>query len=80
MTQASPETRSFSVRARYGGGRTPQVIEEASFEAAALAFVEDWPHPAAGEAALSILVQDLGSGREHCYRIHLDTGAAEPCG
>jgi hypothetical protein len=74
------QLRSYSVRARYDGRRAPQVIEEASFEAAAVAFAEDWPHPEAGEASVAVLVQDLGSGREHCYRIDFDTGEAQPCG
>ena len=78
MTDAT--LRTFAVRARYDGGPAPHLIEETSFEAAAAAFVEGWPHPKADEAEVSVLVQDLSSGREHCFRIDLDSGEAEPCG
>ncbi len=79
MTDAASSPRPFAVRARYSGSPAPTVVEEISFEAAAAAFAEGWPHP--DEAAtVSILVQDLESGQEHCFRIDLHSGEAAPCG
>ena len=41
MTQAA-ETRPFSVHARHVGSHHARVLEETSFEAAAVAYVEDF--------------------------------------
>ena len=44
MTQVARETRQFNVYARHVDSHHAQVLEDASFEAAALAFLEDF-HP-----------------------------------
>jgi len=74
MTQAD---RRFSVHARHDHHRA-RVVTEASFEAAAVAYVEDL-HGAA-EPEISLIVRDLDSGHEHCFRVDLETGEAAPCG
>ena len=79
MGQAADSTRRFSVHARHDSHRN-RLVEEASFEAAAVAYVEDF-HPAVDENnEVSVIVRDLDDGREHCFRIDLDSGDTQPCG
>ena len=79
MTQVT-ETRSFSVHARHVDAHHARVLKESSFEAAAVAYVEDFSPPLGDDHAISVIVRDLGSGHQHCFRIDLDTGDAAPCG
>ena len=80
MTQVTRESRSFSVHARHVDAHHARVVEEASFEAAAVAYVEDF-HPAMTEDhQISVIVREVGTGHEHCFRIDLDSGDAQPCG
>jgi hypothetical protein len=54
-------------------------VVEASFEAAAIAFIEDFaPAPEDG-ADVSILVRDLETGVEHCFLVDLESGETSPC-
>jgi hypothetical protein len=80
VTQAAPKTRPFRVHARHVDSHHARVLDEASFEAAAVAFVEDFHPPLTEEHEISVIVRDLGSGHEHCFRIDLDTGESELCG
>ena len=59
-------------------GHPARVLQETSFEAAAVAFAEDF---GAGmeHDAVRLVVRDLDSGHEHCFRVDLDTDAASPC-
>jgi len=79
MTPAH-EPRAFSVRARHEHAHHPHLFTETSFEAAALAYVED--HPVAGGEGgeVSIVVTEMASGLQHCFRIDLETGESAPCG
>jgi hypothetical protein len=55
-------------------------VQGASFEEAALAFIEDW-HPAPDdEGDVSLVVRDQLTGREQCFRIDLGAGEVAPCG
>lgn len=72
-------TRSFAVHATRPHSPA-RVVSEASFEAAAAAFLEDYAPPADHEGDISLIVRDMESGGEHCFRIDLDTGDAAPCG
>lgn len=81
MPQAASVARRFSVRARHVDSHHARVVEEASFEAAAVAYVEDFSLVAEDEGPeISVIVRDLASGHEHCFRIDLETGEAAPCG
>jgi len=71
--------RQFRVHARRLDGHHARTVSERSFEAAAVAYVEDL-HPAGDEAEISVIVRDVASGHEHCFRIDLDTGETAPCG
>lgn len=80
MPQAQPASRRFSVHARHVDRHHARVVEEASFEAAAVAYVEDF-HPAPdADNEVSVVVRDLEDGHEHCFRIDLDSGETAACG
>lgn len=57
-----------------------RVVVEPSFEAAAIAYVEDWPHSIDDDNAVRVLVRDLEDGCERCFVVDLDTGETQPCG
>jgi hypothetical protein len=70
------ELRTFHVRFVEESVRSGLVVQETSFETAALAFLErDAP---AGEAALAVVVCEMETGHERCFRIDLAIEAARP--
>ena len=75
-----PEPRAFRVHARHVDRHHAHLVTETSFEAAAVAYLEDYPHAPDEDHAISIVVHELASGHEHCFRIDLDTGETAPCG
>jgi hypothetical protein len=72
--------RRFSVRARHVDDHHAKHVSEASFEAAAIAFVEDLPVSVDEDSEIRVIVRDLDSGHERCFRVDLDSGDAAPCG
>jgi hypothetical protein len=79
MTQVTTETRTFLVHARHVDAHHARTLEEPSFEAAAVAYVEDLHDlPGDGEE-ISVIVLEVESGHEHCFRIDLNSGATQPC-
>lgn len=79
MTSPAASARQFSVHARSVDHHHARLIEEASFEAAAVAYVEDFHPPVGDDDEISVIVRDLGSGHEHCFMIDLKSGDASPC-
>jgi hypothetical protein len=79
MTQVTEESRQFSVHARHVDSHHARVLEETSFEAAAVAYVEDFHPPLTDEHEISVVVRDIGTGHEHCFRIDLESGETAPC-
>jgi hypothetical protein len=79
MTQ-SAETRSFSVHARHVDANHARIIHEASFEAAAVAYAEDLHVPVDEGDVISLIVRDLETGHEHCFKVDLASGETEVCG
>ena len=77
---AAPAPRRFSVHARHVDSHHARIVEEPSFEAAAVAYVEDFHPLADADHEVSVIVRDLEDGREHCFRIDLQNGDAEACG
>ena len=65
MTQVAGETRQFSVYARHVDSHHARVLEEASFEAAALSYVEDFHPPTTEDHEISVIVREVGTGHEH---------------
>jgi hypothetical protein len=79
MTKVAEETRQFSVHARHVDSHHARVLEETSFEAAAVAYVEDFHPPLTDEREISVVVREVGTGHEHCFRIDLESGETAPC-
>ena len=73
------EPRRFRVHARHVEAHHARVLEERSFEAAAIAYVEDL-HAVSDEPEISVIVHEVDSGHEHCFRIDLETGETASCG
>jgi hypothetical protein len=80
MTEVAEDARQFSVHARHVGSHHARALEETSFEAAAVAYVEDFHPPLTDEHEISVIVRDVGTGQEHCFRIDLESGETAPCG
>jgi hypothetical protein len=80
MTQVTGETRQFSVHARHVDSHHARLVEEASFEAAAVAYVEDFHPPMTEEDGISIIVREVGTGHQHCFHVDLGSGETAPCG
>lgn len=80
MTDVPRESRAFSVHARHVDSHHARRLEEASFEAAAVAYLEDFHPPLIDDHEISVIVRELETGREHCFRIDLESGKAQPCG
>ncbi|NGM49311.1 hypothetical protein G5B46_06805 [Caulobacter sp. 602-2] len=78
MPQAANDRR-FSVHARHAGRHQTRVISEASFEAAAIAYVEDLALAPEDDGEVTVIVEDLDGGGQHCFRIDLDTGKTASC-
>ncbi len=79
MTQVAGETRQFRVQAQHVDHHHARVVEEASFEAAAVAYVEDLHPPMTEHHEINVIVREVESGHEHCFRIDLDSGEAAAC-
>jgi Family of unknown function (DUF5961) len=71
--------RRFRVHPRHQAGAHARVLTEVSFEAAAVAFVEEFAPAPDAEAEITVHVLDLDTGAEHCFRIDVETGATAPC-
>ncbi len=71
--------RRFRVHSRHLDSHHARVLSEPSFEAAVVAYIEDFPLPADDGQELVVVVRDLDSGHEHCFRVDLGTGETQPC-
>ncbi|PLR28683.1 hypothetical protein SGCZBJ_01665 [Caulobacter zeae] len=80
MTNTTHDDRRFSVHARHAGPHHGRIVREPSFEAAAVAYVEDLAVAPDEDGQISVVVRDLDTGGEHCFRIDLETGETAPCG
>ena len=75
MTEAA---HRYSVHGRHEDRHHAKVVVERSFEAAAVAYVED-AH-LSDQAEISVIVRHIDSGHERCFRIDTETGEAGACG
>jgi hypothetical protein len=73
------EPRPFRVHARRLDPHHARLVEERSFEAAAVAYVEDL-HLLDEEHEISVIVHEVETGHEHCFVIDLDSCEPAPCG
>jgi len=73
------EPREFRVHALHVDHHHAHLVRETSFEAAALAYLDDLaPAPDEGPE-VSVVVREVETGHEHCFRVDLDSGQTEPC-
>jgi hypothetical protein len=70
--------RRFSVHGRHEGRHHAKLVLEPSFEAAAVAWLENAHF--AGGPEVSVIVLDIENGHEHCFRIDVETGETTACG
>jgi hypothetical protein len=70
--------RRFSVHGRHEDQHHSRTVLERSFEAAAVAYLEDAHF--ADEPEVSVIVRDVESGHEHCFRVDIGTGETMSCG
>ena len=71
-------SRRFNVRARHDGHGSHHHVFGASFEDAAVAFIERWGSSVDADGAVSVLVSDE-HGCERCFSVDLEHGEAAPC-
>jgi hypothetical protein len=77
MPSPAPD-RQFRVHARHIDCHYARTLSERSFEAAAVAYLEDL-HPPGDETEVSVIVCEVETGHEHCFRIDLETGETAAC-
>jgi hypothetical protein len=70
--------RRFSVHGRHEDHHHARTVMERSFEAAAVAYFDDAHF--ADEPEVTVIVRDVESGHEHCFRVDVGTGETTSCG
>jgi hypothetical protein len=82
MTKPAHNTRRFRVQARHIDGHHARLLDETSFEAAAVAYLEhfDGLVPQGDDDLISVIVHEVETGHEHCFRVDLGSGETIPCG
>ena len=82
MTDTAESTRRFRVYARDTGNTHARIVEETSFEAAAIAYLEHFDLTASDDddPCVRVIVHDVGTGHEHCFLLDLESGDTAPCG
>lgn len=71
--------RRFAIRSHDTASSRAQLIKGASFEDAALRFVEEFHPPPDDDDAVSLIVEDCETGERQCFTVDLATGEAGPC-
>jgi hypothetical protein len=74
------QIRAFRVQARHIDRHHARIVKETSFEAAAVAYLDDYPQSFDDDPKISIIVHELATGHEHCFWVDFDTGEMAPCG
>ncbi|RAK56392.1 hypothetical protein DJ017_15900 [Phenylobacterium soli] len=70
--------RRFSVHGVEDAPSRGRQLQAASFEAAALEFVD--AHPVADEdGEVALMVEDCETGERQCFRVDVASGETEPC-
>ena len=81
MDHAAESTRPFRVHARHVDAHHARMVHEVSFEAAAIAYVQDFdlPAPSSGTSEISVIVSEMETGHQHCFTLDLASGEASSC-
>jgi hypothetical protein len=78
MPRTQPKTRTFRVHARHVDAHHARTLEAPTFEAAAVAYVEDL-HELPGDAEeINVIVREVESGHEHSFKVYLESGKISP--
>jgi len=72
--------REFRVRACHIDTHHARLVKETSFEAAAVAYVENHPYAPDEDHEIRVVVQEVSSGHEHCFKVDLETSETAFCG
>lgn len=72
-------SRRFAVHEASEDRARGHAVEAASFEDAALEFLEAWHPQADDHGDVTLVVTDCETGREHCLRVDTGTGETAPC-
>ena len=72
-------SRRFRVRAWHLESHHARIVVETTVEAAAVAYIETAAFDVGDDELVRIVVRDLDSGHEHCFRVDLATGEAGAC-
>ena len=78
MPTPSIDRRKFCVHAA-DLAHSSHIVEEVSFEAAAVAYAEDYTVTPGEDDDLRVIVQDMADGLTHCFCISLESGTTAPC-
>lgn len=73
------DDREFRVHARHIDRHHARLVHEPTFEAAAVAYIESYAYAADEDGEVSVIVHDVATGHEHCFRVDLGTGETDPC-
>jgi hypothetical protein len=68
----------FHVHPCESRGEGHMVPDAETAEQAAMAFLEHWAPAEDGD--VSVIVRDCETGRQDCFRLHVDTAEVAPCG
>lgn len=79
MAKMATETHRFQVHARHVDRHHARVLEEPSFEAAAIAYLEDFVPVDGFDEEVRVIVRNLDDGHEQCFTVDLATGETAPC-
>ena len=71
--------RRYAVHVAAEGRHRACTVQAGGFEAAAVAFLEGATPSIDAQGVLTVIVHDCESGRERCFRLDLETGAAGAC-
>ena len=80
MPETLESTRTFRVYARHTDVHHARTLQEPSFEAAAVAYVEHLHDLPADGGEISVVVREVETGHEHSFRVNLESGDTEARG
>ena len=77
---ATTRNRRYRVRARHEDVHHGRLLDEPTYQAAAIAYVEHLPISESERSGISVIVQDVETGHEHSFWVHVDGAeiAADP--
>jgi Family of unknown function (DUF5961) len=78
MPRTQPKTRTFRVHARHVDAHHARTLKAPTFEAAAVAYVEDLHELPGDSEEINVIVREVESGHEHSFKVYLESGKISP--